>query len=112
MENTIFMLLVVFLALIVQYLLEVYAGSAIGIYAPESGHSSAECAPRKSTSSQFLGEMAPLQLLVLGLPLLTYDRRGGAILILTSAVLALIFAKFGRPRLPFLASHYKELPHG
>ena len=88
-----FTLLAVFVLVVIQYLLEVHAGNSISMYDAESGLLSAACAPQKSTRSQFLGRVAPLQLAAIGLPLLAYNLISGVLLILIAMLLFCLYEK-------------------
>lgn len=84
-------LLVVFILVAIQYLLEVRIGSSISMYDGESGLLSESRPPRKSPHSQFLGRLAPLQLAAIGLPLLAYNLLSGVLLILIALFLFCLY---------------------
>ena len=88
-----FILLVVFIFVGLQYLLEVRIGSSICMYDGESGLISPDCTPRKSSPCQFMGIAVPLQLGAIGLPLLTYDLLSGILLILPALFLFFLCRK-------------------
>ena len=88
-----FMLFPVLIIVTIQYLLEVHAGGSISMYGTECGLLSEDYIPRKITSSQFLGIVAPLQFTAIGLPLLAYDLLSGILLVLMSLILFFRYSK-------------------
>lgn len=88
-----FVLFSVLILIAIQYLLEVQIGSSTSMYDGESGVVSAACLPKKSTRSQFVGKMVPLQLMAIGAPLLAYDLRSGVILFLIALLLFGLYRK-------------------
>ena len=82
-----FILLVVFIFVGIQYLLEVRTGSSICMYDGESGLISPDCTPRKSSPCHFMGIAVPLQFAAIGLPLLACNLLSGVLLILLSLFL-------------------------
>lgn len=91
MNGSLLALFIVLIFIGFQYLLEVHVGGSTCIYDAESGSSSVDCTPRKSSPGQFLGMAAPLQLAGLGLPLLVHDLCTGALLISLSLLLLFLF---------------------
>jgi hypothetical protein len=89
-----FILLAVFVPIAIQYVLEVHVGSSISMYDAELGLLSENSPPRKSTRSQFLGRLVPLQLAAIGLPLLAYNYLSGILLVLIALFLFLNFNRF------------------
>ncbi len=74
-----------------QYLLEVHMGSSTSIHDAEMGVSPIDSTPKKSSSTEFLGKAAPLQLAALGLPLLTANVFAGGVLLLLALLLLFLF---------------------
>ena len=91
MDHFPFIVFAVVVVVVIQYQLEVRIGSSISMYDAESGLATAACMPRKSTRSQFLGKMMPLQLVAIGLPLLAHDILPGMLLILAALCLFCLY---------------------
>jgi len=96
MSYFLFMLFPMVILVTIQYLLEVHIGSSTNMYDGESGVLS-DCLPRKSTHSQFVGKLLPLQLTAMGFPLLIYDLLSGVILFLVSL---LLFCRYRKKKSP------------
>ncbi len=82
-----YILLVLFIFIGIQYLLEVHMGSSICMYDAESGLLSPDCTPSKSSPCQFMEIAVPLQLAAIGLTLLACNLLSGVLLILLSVFL-------------------------
>lgn len=88
-----YILLVVFLFVGIQYLLEVRMGSPLRMYDGESGLLSPDCPTQRSSVCQFMGIAVPLQLGAIGLPLLACDLPSGILLILPALLLFCLYRK-------------------
>lgn len=87
MDSFFVVLLITFVFIALQYLLEVHVGSATAMYDVEAGVRFGDSKPRKCSSRQFLGKAAPLQLGAVGVPLLAWSLPAGTLLVLNALLL-------------------------